>query len=197
MRAPRPIGPMRPPDWLVQGAAEVGGVSVALLRSGVWRPARPSQLIAIERALHRWGQSMAALGVIAAIRYPDRPAVIDDQGSTTYAELDRRCERIAAALHANHAIVAGSKVAVLCRNHRGFLEATLSASRVGADVLFLNTEFAPSQIKAVLERERPDLLVRDAEFAADADIPEVLSEDLFAASDAPEPPWPEASQVTE
>jgi len=183
---------MRPPDWLVQGAAEVGGVSVALLRSGVWRPARPSQLIAIERALHRWGQSMAALGVIAAIRYPDRPAVIDDQGSTTYAELDRRCERIAAALHANHAIVAGSKVAVLCRNHRGFLEATLSASRVGADVLFLNTEFAPSQIKAVLERERPDLLVRDAEFAADADIPEVLSEDLFAASDAPEPPRPES-----
>ena len=192
MRTPRPIPPIRPPDWLVQGAAEVGGVSVALLRSGVWRPVRPSQLIAIERALRNWGQSMAALGVIAAIRYPDRPAVIDDQGSTTYAELDRRCERIAAALHAHHGIVAGSKVAVLCRNHRGFLEATLSASRLGADVLFLNTEFAPPQVKAVLERHRPDLLIHDAEFAADTDIPAVPWQDLdnLAASDAPTPPKP-------
>jgi acyl-CoA synthetase (AMP-forming)/AMP-acid ligase II len=185
---------MRPPDWLVQGAAEVGGVSVALLKSGVWRPVRPSQLIAIERALRHWGQSMAALGVIAAIRYPDRPAVIDEQGSTTYAELDRRCERIAAALYAHHGIVAGSKVAVLCRNHRGFLEATLSASRVGADVLFLNTEFAPPQVKAVLEQHRPDILIHDAEFAAETDTPAVLSEDLdeLAASNAPEPPSPQS-----
>ena len=128
MRTPRPIGPMRPPDWLVQAAAEVGGVSVALIKSGVWRPARPSHLVGIERALRHWGQSMAALGAVAAIRFPDRAAVIDEDGSTTYAELDRRCERIAAALYADHGIVAGSKVAVLCRNHRGFLEATLSAS---------------------------------------------------------------------
>lgn len=194
MRTPRPIGPMRPPDWLVQGAAEVGGLSVALLKSGVWRPIRPSQLIAIERALRDWGQSMAALAVIAAIRYPDRSAVIDEHGSTTYAELDRRCERIAAALHAHHGIVAGGLVAVLCRNHRGFFEATLSASRLGADVLFLNTEFAPPQVKAVLERQRPDLLIHDAEFAADADVPAVRSEDLdlLTASDAPESPKPES-----
>jgi acyl-CoA synthetase (AMP-forming)/AMP-acid ligase II len=192
MRTPRPIGPMRPPDWLVQGAAEVGGVSVALLRSGVWRPARPAQLIAIERALRHWGQSMAAVGVIAAIRYPDRPAVIDEQGSTTYAELDHRCERIAAALHAQHGIAAESLVAVLCRNHRGFLEAALSASRLGADVLFLNTEFAPPQVKAVLARHHPDLLIHDAEFAADANVPAVPAEDLdeLAASDAPAPPKP-------
>ncbi|HEU4948495.1 MAG TPA: hypothetical protein VFT31_15195, partial [Kribbella sp.] len=64
MRTPRPIAPMRPPDWLVQGAAEVGALSVALIKSGVWRSARPSQLIGIERALRTWGQSMAALGAI-------------------------------------------------------------------------------------------------------------------------------------
>jgi fatty-acyl-CoA synthase len=161
---------MRPPDWLVQAAAEVGGVSVALVKSGVWRSARPAHLVGIERALRYWGQSMAALGAIAAIRFPDRLAVIDEAGSTTYAELDRRCERIAAALSADHGIVAGSKVAVLCRNHRGFLEATLSASRVGADVLFLNTEFAPPQLKAVLERHQPDLLIHDAEFTPPTDI---------------------------
>ena len=86
---------------------------------------------------------MAALGAIAAIRYPDQPAVIDERGRLTYQELDHRCERIAAGLRAQYGIVAGSKVAVLCRNHRGFLEATLSASRLGADVLFVNTGASP------------------------------------------------------
>jgi fatty-acyl-CoA synthase len=175
MRTIRPIGPIRPPEWLMQGAAEVGELSVALIRSGVWRSAGPAQLVRIERALRTWGQSMAALGVIAAIRWPDRAAVISGDHQLTYAELDRRCERIAAGLHAQYKIVAGSKIAVLCRNHVGFLEATLAASRLGADVLFVNTEFAPPQLQAVLERHRPDLLVHDPEFAAPADLPAVLS----------------------
>jgi len=69
MRTIRPIPPLRPPGWLMQGAAEVGELSVALVKSGVWRSAGPAQLVRIERALRTWGQSMAALGVIAAIRY--------------------------------------------------------------------------------------------------------------------------------
>ncbi|MDX6249960.1 MAG: fatty-acyl-CoA synthase [Kribbellaceae bacterium] len=204
---PRPIGPMRPPDWLVRGAAEAAGVSVALLRSGVWRSVRPSQLVLIERALRQWGQSVAALGAIAAIRYPDRPAVIDERGSLTYRELDQRCSRQSAELHAQYGIVAGSKVAVLCRNHRWFLEATLAASRLGADLLFVNTEFAPPQLKAVLERHQPDLLIHDEEFTVEADIPRVLawhdgddgrgrgsggaSLDELANGSAPEPPKPD------
>ncbi|MFC9688907.1 AMP-binding protein [Kribbella sp. NPDC056951] len=151
----------------------------------------PSHVVGIERALRHWGQSMAALGAVAAVRYPDRAAVIDEDGTTTYGELDRRCSRIAAGLYADHKIVAGSKVAVLCRNHRGFLEATLAASRVGADVLFVNTEFAPPQLAAVLERHRPDLLVHDAEFDVPAGIPAVLSDlSELAASDASEAPTP-------
>ncbi|MGW7685386.1 AMP-binding protein [Kribbella sp. NPDC054772] len=185
MRTIRPIGPIRPPEWLVQGAAEVAGLSVALVKSGVWRSASPAQLIRIERALRTWGQSMAALGAIAAIRYPERAAVITGEDSITYAELDRRCERIAAGMQARYGIVAGSKVAVLCRNHRGFLEATLAASRIGADVLFVNTEFAAPQLQAVLERHRPDLLIHDSEFTPPKDIPAVQTLDELAASEAP------------
>jgi fatty-acyl-CoA synthase len=137
---------------------------------------------------------MAALGVIAAIRYPDRAAVISGDSQLTYAELDRRCERIAAGMHAQYGIVAGSKVAVLCRNHAGFLDATLAASRVGADVLFVNTEFAAPQLQAVLERHRPDLLIHDAEFAVPEGIPAIGS-DLgeLAASRAPAAPVPESA----
>lgn len=173
---PRPIGPIRPPDWLMRGASEVGGVSVALVKSGVWRSARPAHLLPIERALRQWGQSMAALGVIAAIRYPEQAAVIDERGTVTYRELDHRCERVAAALHADYGIGDESKVAVLCRNHSGFLEATLAASRLGADVLFVNTEFAKPQLKSVLDRHKPDLLVCDEEFVdAAGEIPTIVA----------------------
>ncbi|WP_405058915.1 AMP-binding protein [Kribbella sp. NBC_01505] len=172
---------------------ELGRVPIAVAKSGIWRPVHPAHVLGIERSLRHWGQSMAALGAVAAVRYPDRAAVIDENGTTTYGELDRRCERIAAGMHSSYQIVAGSKVAVLCRNHRGFLEATLAASRVGADVLFVNTEFAPPQLAAVLERHRPDLLVHDAEFAVPAGIPAVLS-DLsgLVASEADEAPKPES-----
>ncbi|MEV6414085.1 AMP-binding protein [Kribbella sp. NPDC051718] len=175
-------------------------MSVALIKSGVWRSARPTQLVAIERALRQWGQSMAALGAIAAIRFPDQPAVIDELGTITYRELDRRCARQAAALRAEYGIVAGSKVAVLCRNHRGFLEATLAASRLGADILFVNTEFAPPQLKAVLERHHPDLLIHDEEFTEVAgDLSTVIAWhdnegetlDQLAQSEAPEAPVPD------
>ncbi|WBQ02126.1 AMP-binding protein [Kribbella sp. CA-293567] len=197
---------MRPPEWLVNAAGELSGVSVALIRSGVWRSARPAHLVPIERALRQWGQSMAALGAIAAVRFPDQPAVFDERGTITYGELDQRCSRQAAALHARYGIVAGSKVAVLCRNHRYFLEATLAASRLGADVLFVNTEFAPPQLRSVLERQRPDLLIHDEEFTdASEGLPGVVAWqetaadradgsatlDQLAQSREPEPPKPE------
>jgi fatty-acyl-CoA synthase len=76
----------------------------------------------------------------------------------------------------------------------------LAASRLGADVLFVNTEFAPPQVTAVLEKHRPDLLVHDEEFAIDVDLPRALawrdgsegtSLDQLAAGSAPPPPKPD------
>ncbi|GAA1132469.1 AMP-binding protein [Kribbella jejuensis] len=181
------IRPIRAPEWLIHGAIEAGGLSVALIRSGVWRSAGPSHLVRIEKALRTWGQSMATLAAVAAIRFPERPAVICGDEQLTYTELDARCERIAAGLHEQYGLVAGSKVAVLCRNHAGFLEATLSASRLGADVLFVNTEFATPQLAAVLAQHKPDLLIHDPEFTPPPGVRSVLSSDLPMGSEAPVP----------
>ena len=57
-------------------------------------------------------------------------------------------------------------VAVMCRNHRGFVEALLAGSRLGADLLLLNTEFAGPQLAQVLEREAPGTAILDEEFAS-------------------------------
>lgn len=208
---PRPIRPIRPPDWLVRGAADVAGVSVALARSGVRRSAKPSQLVPIERALRRWGHSMAALAAVAAIRFPARVAVIDDLGSITYGELDRRVGAQAGGLAATYGLVAGSKVVVVCRNHRGLLEAGLAAARLGADVVVLTTEGSADKALGgfveLVRRQRPDLVIADEEFNAamvGLGVPTVLawqdgrpgeddaadSLDRLAAGDWPDPPDP-------
>ncbi|MFC0625657.1 AMP-binding protein [Kribbella deserti] len=186
-------------------AAEAFALPGALLRSGVWRGAGPAQLVPISRTLYRFGQSIATLGAVAAIRFPHRPAVIDELGSITYQQLDRRCAAQAAGLAASFGITVGSKVAVLCRNHKGFLEATLAASRLGADVYFLNTGLAAPQLDDLLKRNDPDLLILDQEFVPLVDksgrgVRRVLawhdedtgaaSLDRLAAGNWPEPPTP-------
>ena len=53
----------------------------------------------------------------------------------------------------------------MCRNHRGFVEATLAAAKLGASALYLNTMFAGPQLVEVTRREGPKVLVYDEEFA--------------------------------
>ena len=43
----------------------------------------------------------------------------------------------------------------MCRNHRGFVDASVAAAKLGADILYLNTAFAGPQLVDVLEREQP------------------------------------------
>ncbi|MFD0853367.1 AMP-binding protein, partial [Actinomadura adrarensis] len=56
------------------------------------------------------------------------------------------------------------RIGVLCRNHRGFVEAVLAASRTGHDVVLLNTDFSGPQLGQVAEREGVALLIHDEEF---------------------------------
>ena len=52
----------------------------------------------------------------------------------------------------------------MCRNHRGFIEATLAVSKLGANGLYMNTAFAAPQLAGVVEREEPVALIYDGEF---------------------------------
>ena len=53
----------------------------------------------------------------------------------------------------------------MCRNHRGFIEATVAVSKLGADALYLNTAFAGPQLTEVVKREKPAAIIYDEEFA--------------------------------
>ena len=57
-------------------------------------------------------------------------------------------------------------MAILVRNHRGFLDAVFAAAKCGAKIILLNTSFAGPQIREVADREGTDLLVYDDEYSA-------------------------------
>ena len=60
-------------------------------------------------------------------------------------------------------------VGIMCRNHRGFVEALVAATRIGADVLLLNTSFAGPALAEVVNREHADAVIYDEEFTASVD----------------------------
>ena len=99
-----------------------------------------------------------------AIRHGDRAVMIDERGELSYKELDERTNALANAWR-ERGLEAGEGVAILARNHRGFLEAVFAAAKCGARIVLLNTSFAGPQIREVAEREGTDLLVYDDEYA--------------------------------
>ena len=132
-------------------------------RAGLFGFDPPRKGLEIFRAIERLGQLGAAIA-IAAIRHGDRPGLIDERGSLTFAELDARSDALACALRAR-GVREGDGVGILCRNHRGFVDITFGAAKVGARILYLNTDFAGPQLRDVCQREQVSLLVHDEEYA--------------------------------
>src|SRR4051794_38259258 len=136
----------------------------ALTRAGFVRPERPDPLARLIQILVRWGATPAAATAASAARYPTETAIEDELGSLSFREVHRRSNALANALQ-DRGVVEGDGVAILARNHRYFVEATIACAKVGAKALYLNTSFAAPQAREVLEREKPKATIYDAEFA--------------------------------
>jgi acyl-CoA synthetase (AMP-forming)/AMP-acid ligase II len=132
---------------------------------GVVRPIRPDRLARTVAARRRFGVTPAFMTAAGAALYGDVPAVIDELGTLTFAELDARVRALASSLHSHFEIGAGrGRVAIMCRNHRGFVLASAGAARLGCDLVPLNTEFAGPQLADVLAREGVTAAIYDEEF---------------------------------
>ncbi|MCW0213446.1 MAG: AMP-binding protein [Pseudonocardia sp.] len=135
----------------------------ALTRSGVVRPVRPDRLPGMGAGLLRYRLSLTAGYALGAARHPDRPAIVDDDGTLTYAEVHERTDRLARGLAAL-GVGEGSRVGVLCRNHRGAIETLVGAGKLGADVVLLNTGLPAAQMREIADELRLHTVVADDEF---------------------------------
>jgi acyl-CoA synthetase (AMP-forming)/AMP-acid ligase II len=165
-----------------------------LVKTGMLRPLGPVKIARTARALRRWGPTVAAGYAVAAIRDPEGLAIVDERGSLTFEEVHRRTNALARAW-GDGGLRPGDGVAILCRNHRGLVEATVACAKLGLDALFLNTAFAAPQIAAVCAREQPRAIVYDDEFAG---IVEGAAPLRFVAwSDRPEAATPRIGDMIE
>jgi fatty-acyl-CoA synthase len=136
-----------------------------LVASGMIAPLRPDKYLRMWAVIRRQGVTPMTGVSLAAARRPQGTALVDERGSLTWAELDARSDALATGLRA-HLGGPVETVAILCRNHRGFVEALTAAAKLGADVLLLNTAFSGPQLSEVLVREGGTLIVYDEEFDA-------------------------------
>ncbi|WP_059015189.1 acyl-CoA ligase FadD12 [Mycobacterium sp. M26] len=146
----------------------VGDAVATLAKAGFLTPMRPDRTVRMIAAARDEGLSITTGFATAAQRFPDRPGLIDELGTLTWRELDENSHALAAALQG---LPGGTPqvVGVMCRNHRGFVEALIAATRIGADVLLLNTAFAGPALAEVVNREGVDTVIYDEEFTASVD----------------------------
>jgi acyl-CoA synthetase (AMP-forming)/AMP-acid ligase II len=134
-----------------------------LAEAGILHPGRPDHVLGAVRALLRFGPTPAGGYTASYERYADETAIIDELGTLTFREVHERTNALANALAAD-GIECGDGIGLMCRNHRGFTDAVIACSKLGANTLFLNTAFSGPQLADVATREKPKALIYDHEF---------------------------------
>ncbi len=136
----------------------------ALGQTGLFRPVRPLEYLRMAQLTLRWGPTLAAASAIAVLRAPHGIAVADEDGLLSWQGVDRAANAVADAL-AHQGVGPETTVGLMCRNSRYFVVATLAVSKLGANLVLLNTDFGPHQLGEVLKREGIGAAVFDEDFA--------------------------------
>ena len=155
-----PWGEGAPPT----GRAAAAVTTMAALARGGLRPERPDRLARAMLALAWTGPTLAGGIAAATARYPLAPAVIDDTGTLTFGGLWMQTDGVARGLR-GRGVGPSTTVGLLARNHRSFVIGMLAASKLGADLVFLNTGFAGPQFADVVAAEGIGVVVHDDEFS--------------------------------
>ena len=149
-------------QYAERGSAELHYLQ-KMISSGAFGLEPPRNLAGMVADIRRWGE-VGMIPALNARRTPHRRAIIDDEGTMTFGELNDASNAAANGLLAM-GVKGGDGVAILARNHRWFLIANYAAARVGARIILLNTEFSGPQIRDVAAREGAKVIIYDDEYS--------------------------------
>ncbi|WNG92884.1 AMP-binding protein [Mycobacterium sp. ITM-2016-00318] len=138
-------------------------VMKTMLVSGVVRASRPDRGIRQLNSLAKWGFTLAGGLGAAAARSPGNTASIDRYRTLTYGDMAERTGHLTAGLVAG-GYTRDSKFAVLARNHSAMVEAMVAASKLGAELVLLNTGLAARAIEEIVEQNAVDAIFVDDDF---------------------------------
>jgi fatty-acyl-CoA synthase len=135
---------------------------------------------ALESAHPAWHPRTLAQALDAAAeRYPDRPLLLTDERSTSYAELREYSRRLAAGLIAS-GVSQGDHVALVMANYPEFVALKFAIARAGAVAVPINFLLKTQELAYVLAQSDARLLVTMDRFR---------SLDYLAALDELAPGW--------
>jgi fatty-acyl-CoA synthase len=130
-----------------------------------------------------------------ALRTPHRKALTFEGATWTYAEMQRRIDRLAAALRAN-GVCRGDRVGFLGLNQPAFLETLFAAARLGAAFVPLNFRLSGPELAYIINDAGVHTLVVDAPHRAviDGMRAELPCRRLWSADQGVER-WPAVSSL--
>ena len=177
-------------QYAERGSAELHYLQ-KMITSGAFGFEPPQNLAALGADVVRWGE----IGMIPALnarRNPHRTAIVDDEGTMTFTELNDAVNAVANGL-LDLGVRGGDGVAILARNHRWFLIANYACARVGARTILLNTEFSGPQIRDVSEREGARVIIYDDEYSDAVKMASPALGAIRALGTNPDSPEPSSS----
>ena len=101
----------------------------------------------------------------SARRTPEAVAVYDGDRVLTYAELDRRTDRLARVLLDRYGLAKGDRVALLLSNRAEVVEVLGAAAKAGLTYCGLNFRLAEAEYDEILGNADPGILITGAEHA--------------------------------
>ena len=112
----------------------------------------------------------------AALNYPDREALIDDQVRLTFSQVHDEANRLAKGL-IKLGIQKGDRVAILMQNTPQWPITAFAIAKVGAIIVPCNTRYTKGELQYVLNKSEADTLVMTPDFPeAKTSFTELLSE---------------------
>ncbi|WP_298961647.1 acyl-CoA synthetase [uncultured Roseibium sp.] len=113
-----------------------------------------------------------------AARWPNRAAIIWEDNTWTWQELDRRVSALAAALSDRFGITKGDSLLVQAQNSNQMTEIMLAAFRLGAIWVPCNFRQAPAETAYTCEKSKAKVMLCDADFEEQAQAVKAANPDV-------------------
>lgn len=132
---------------------------------------------------------------------PDAPAVVSEEQTLTYAQLEQRVQQLAAVM-SRQGLQAGQRVALALPRSCDWLVATLAAWRLGAAWLPLDPQWPSARLARLIEQADAALLItRDLPATAELTLPQLdlahsnFNDPTLALTDYPAPAGDDVAYV--
>ena len=135
----------------------------AVKNTGALEGFKLSDAIIMLRNAKKYSGTVTGSMESSAARFPDRLALVDDDGELTYSQLRDHARKTAAAL-ASHGVNENSRVGMMARNGRGVMVPLLAKGYLGYMALLLNVGASGKQLADIIREHKLDVLFIDSEF---------------------------------